>query len=72
MVGNLSQRRASPKEKCSFSEITGVESDVFVLLFSLKKKIDSQNDKIEQLNRHIEGLKQKNESIVNYANDKLR
>ena len=40
--------------------------------FSLKKKLESQNTKIEDLSHQMKSLKEKNESIMNYANDRLR
>ena len=43
-----------------------------IFKYSLKKKLESQNVKIEELSQQMKSLKEKNESIMNYANDRLR
>lgn len=71
-MGNIGQRGSHLKEKSTLPKITPRKSHVLISLPSLKQKNSTQEVKLNEQNLEIECLKQKNESLLNYTNEKLK
>lgn len=68
MVGNISSIRSTLEKKRSLWEIALRKPYVRAYWLRLKQKLNSQNLKVEELKEEVERLKQKNETILVYAN----
>lgn len=72
MVGSISKRRANGTKKYSFPAIALIKSYVLFYSSRLKQKMSTQNLKLETMQCEIECLKQKNQTILDYANQRLQ
>jgi hypothetical protein len=72
MVGNISKIRPHGKKKHTFPTIARIKFDVLFYRFRLKQKLSSQNLKLETMQCEIDCLKQKNQTILDYANQRLQ